>query len=84
MLPVQVQKKNNWQRRKSIYELIDRTISGYSDQFNLEIIQEENSKSVFEITSKGEKVNLKGNNTVSISHNSKLNPDYAIGVILRL
>ena len=50
-----------------VYILIERVIPGYSNQFILESIPQENNKDVFEIASKNGKILLKGNNGVSIA-----------------
>ncbi|GAA3568728.1 alpha-N-acetylglucosaminidase [Snuella lapsa] len=46
-------------------ELIERIIPGYSDQFSLEIIEEE--KDIFEIDLKDNKICLRGNSPVSLA-----------------
>ncbi|MCT4644840.1 MAG: alpha-N-acetylglucosaminidase [Carboxylicivirga sp.] len=52
---------------ESSRQLIERVIPGYSSQFQLELIEAENGKDVFEITSINDKVALKGNCQMAIA-----------------
>lgn len=55
-------------RVKAAEELIERVTPGYGSQFALEIIEpSEDGSDVFEYGSNGEKVLLRGNNTISLA-----------------
>lgn len=55
------------ERVKAAYSLIERITPGYGKQFRLEIIAPENGNDVYEIDRKGNKVVLRGNNTVALA-----------------
>ena len=52
---------------QAVYGLIERVIPGYETQFELQIINPENGQDVYEITSEGNRVVLKGNNAVALA-----------------
>ena len=54
-------------RLKAAYDLIERVVPGYGQQFTLELINPENGQDVYEIAGRGNKVVLRGNNQVSIA-----------------
>lgn len=52
---------------QAAYDLIERVTPGYGNQFELKLIEPENGKDVYEISSENGKVLLKGNNPVSLA-----------------
>ena len=52
---------------EAAYALIERVTPGYGDQFVLELISAQEGEDVYEITSKGGKVVLRGNNPVALA-----------------
>lgn len=52
---------------KAVYELIERITPGYATQFKLQLIEPENGQDVYEITTDGKKIILKGNNPISLA-----------------
>lgn len=52
---------------KAVYALIERVTPGYGEQICLQLIEAENGKDVYEITSENGKVLLKGNNAIALS-----------------
>ena len=54
-------------RIQAAYDLIERVTPGYSNQFQLELIQPVDGMDAYEIASEGDKVLLKGNNPVALA-----------------
>lgn len=52
---------------EAAYALIERVTPGYGDQFVLELISAQEGEDVYEISSKGGKVVLRGNNPVALA-----------------
>lgn len=52
---------------QAAYDLIERVTPGYGEQFELELIEPVDGMDAYEISSKGNKVLLKGNNPVALA-----------------
>lgn len=52
---------------QAAYDLIERVTPGYGNQFQLELIEPEDGKDVYEIGAENRKVLLRGNNPVSLA-----------------
>lgn len=52
---------------RAAYDLIERVTPGYGNQFELELIAPVNGEDAYEIASAGDKVVLRGNNTVALA-----------------
>lgn len=52
---------------QSVYNLIERITPGYSSQYKLELISDENGEDVYELDNVGNKVVLRGNNAVALA-----------------
>lgn len=66
---------SNHPQIQAAYNLIERVTPGYGNQFQLELIDSENGKDVYEIGSQNGKVLLRGNNPVALAtaYNQYLN-----------
>ncbi|RYY37863.1 MAG: alpha-N-acetylglucosaminidase [Sphingobacteriaceae bacterium] len=53
--------------KEAAYGLIKRILPDYADKFEIEYIQKENGKDVFQLESKNNKILLKGNNGISVA-----------------
>ena len=58
---------SNHPQIQAAYDLIERVTPGYGNQFQLELIDSENGKDVYEIGSQNGKVLLRGNNPVALA-----------------
>ena len=58
---------SNHPQIQAAYNLIERVTPGYGNQFQLELIDSENGKDVYEIGSQNGKVLLRGNNPVALA-----------------
>ncbi len=52
---------------EAAYQLIERITPGYGVQFDLQLIEPDNGQDVYEITTDGKKIILKGNNPVALA-----------------
>lgn len=58
---------SNHPQIQAAYDLIERVTPGYGNQFQLELIDSENGKDVYEIGSQNGKVLLRGNNPIALA-----------------
>jgi len=58
---------SNHPQIQAAYDLIERVTPGYGNQFQLELIDSENGKDIYEIGSQNGKVLLRGNNPVALA-----------------
>ena len=52
---------------KAVYDLIERVTPGYSSQYRLELIPSDAGNDIYEIEGDGQKVVLRGNNSISLA-----------------
>lgn len=52
---------------KAVYDLIERVTPGYSSQYRLELIPDDDGNDVYEIDGNGKKIILRGNNSISLA-----------------